>query len=78
MVRYNTNESRPSAAMEPEMNLDTQPSDRFGQALFNALLDGFERAKRETHLAEASHLAIGVTAAHPSQEVPVDGMERSQ
>jgi hypothetical protein len=31
------------------MNLENYRSDRFGQALFNALLDGFERARSEAH-----------------------------
>lgn len=59
------------------MNLDAQPSDRFGQALFNALLDGFERAKRDANLTGGSPSAIGVPAVCPAG-TSADAMERGQ
>lgn len=56
------------------MNLENYRSDRFGQALFNTLMDGFERAqieaRRETEpskkLFEQPSKSLGV--AHPQSE----------
>lgn len=56
------------------MNLEIYRSDRFGQALFNALLDGFERARVETRLeTKPSDLA-----ATPPERLPEEGHQQSE
>jgi hypothetical protein len=68
---------RLDAAVESAMILDTDRTDRFGQALFDALLEGFDHAWTQADFDDEP-LDAGDFPAAPRRKVDAPGGSRDQ